>query len=465
MKIVSLTAENVKKLKAVEIKPDGSLVQITGANGSGKSSVLDAIYMALAGTKAIPSKPVRTGADKARIKLDLGDVIVTRRFTAAGGTSLTVEAADGAKYGSPQKMLDELLGSLTFDPLEFSRMDPRKQLETLRGLVQIDVNIDQLDADNKHDYDARTDVNRRAKTLRTQAESIVVDPGAPAEPVDVSELTAEMQRAGEHNADIERRRANREKAAGDIAARRASAANYRRMIEDMRQKIAEAEQSAVENEEAAKGLQERINAAGELPTPIDVAAISAKINAAAATNQAVARNKDRAELERQATAAETNAAALTKQIDERTAKRAEAIASATMPVPGLSFGDGEVIYQDLPFDQACSAEQLRVSVAIAMAGNPKLRVLRIKDGSLLDENGLQLIAEMAAERDYQVWIERVDTSGKVGIVMEDGEVVGADEPEAEAKPTRVRKVKANELQADELESFQADQPATGEGEF
>lgn len=457
MKIVSLTAENVKKLKAVEIKPDGSLVQITGANGSGKSSVLDAIYMALAGTKAIPSAPVRKGEAKARIKLDLGDVVVTRRFTAAGGTSLTVEAADGARYGSPQKMLDELLGSLTFDPLEFSRMEPKRQLETLRGLVQIDVNIDQLDEDNKRDYDARTDINRRIKQLRAQAEAITVDPDAPAEPVDVSELTAEMQRAGEHNADIERRRANREKAAEQIAGMRKDAESGREKAAELRAKADRIEQDAATAEARANELQAKIDAAGELPAPIDVAAISARINTAAATNRAVQDRELRADIERQAAAAEANVAALNEQMEERTRQRAEAIAGATMPVPGLSFGDGEVIYQDLPFAQACSAEQLRVSVAIAMAANPKLRVLRIKDGSLLDENGLQLIAEMAAERDYQVWIERVDTSGKVGIVMEDGEVVGAEaapEPEAEEKPARKRAAE---------KTVAADEPAQAEG--
>ena len=72
---------------------------------------------------------------------------------------------------------------------------------------------------------------------------------------------------------------------------------------------------------------------------------------------------------------------------------------------------------------------MRVSVAIAMAANPKLRVLRIKDGSLLDENSLALIADMASENDYQVWIERVDTTGKVGVVMEDGAIVGAEDHE------------------------------------
>ena len=49
MNIVKLRAENIKRIVAVEIEPDGALVQITGRNGAGKSSVLDAIWWALAG--------------------------------------------------------------------------------------------------------------------------------------------------------------------------------------------------------------------------------------------------------------------------------------------------------------------------------------------------------------------------------------------------------------------------------
>jgi hypothetical protein len=35
---------------------------------------------------------------------------------------------------------------------------------------------------------------------------------------------------------------------------------------------------------------------------------------------------------------------------------------------------------------------------------------------------MRLIEEMAAEQDFQVWIERVDESGTVGVVIEDGQV-------------------------------------------
>ena len=47
MKILTLTAENFMRLAAVEITPDGNMVQITGRNGMGKSSVLNAIWAAI----------------------------------------------------------------------------------------------------------------------------------------------------------------------------------------------------------------------------------------------------------------------------------------------------------------------------------------------------------------------------------------------------------------------------------
>src|SRR5262245_37801354 len=111
MKIIRFVAKNVKRLHTVEITPKGALVEITGANGSGKSSVLDAIYMALAGKGVVCKEPVRQGEESAEVMLDLGKILVRRHFTAAGATAVVVEAADGARYTSPQKLLDGLLGA------------------------------------------------------------------------------------------------------------------------------------------------------------------------------------------------------------------------------------------------------------------------------------------------------------------------------------------------------------------
>jgi hypothetical protein len=79
-----------------------------------------------------------------------------------------------------------------------------------------------------------------------------------------------------------------------------------------------------------------------------------------------------------------------------------------------------VLLNGVPFEQASDAERLRASIAIAAAMNPKLRVIRVRDGSLLDDEAMALLSGFASENDFQIWIERVDSSGRVGFVMEDG---------------------------------------------
>ena len=200
MKIVKLTANNLKRIIAIEITPDGNMVQITGKNGAGKSSVLDSIWWALAGAGTHQSRPIRKGQKEAHITLDLGDIVVKREFKLKEGdrgeqviTSLRVEAADGARYTSPQGMLDALLGTLTFDPLAFAREDSQKQYEILKGFVP-DVDFDTERMAQDADYNKRTGYNRMAKTERALAASheIVSDGALPEEPVEVENLKKEL---------------------------------------------------------------------------------------------------------------------------------------------------------------------------------------------------------------------------------------------------------------------------------
>lgn len=125
MKIIKFRADNVKRLTAVEITPEGHLVQITGKNGQGKTSVLDAIWWALGGKDNIQGQPIRKGAKSARIKLTLGDtepeLLVERRFTDKGDY-LFVRNADGSRRDQPQTILDRLVGNMTLDPLGFMSM-------------------------------------------------------------------------------------------------------------------------------------------------------------------------------------------------------------------------------------------------------------------------------------------------------------------------------------------------------
>jgi energy-coupling factor transporter ATP-binding protein EcfA2 len=412
MRIIRFEAENIKKLKCVQIVPDGSVVQITGPNASGKTSVLDAIFWALAGTKEMPEQPIRKGEKKAMIKLDLGEVVVTRKLTPNSNT-LTVEAANGAKFPSPQKMLDELLGKLTFDPLAFTRMDAKGQLAALRDVVKLDVDVDKLQRDSKIAFDQRADFNRTVKSLEAQVTAIVYPDDTPAEKIDVAEILAEMDKAEEHNqVELQKER--------DAARRRDEIDRHKLEIERAKQELA-AIQQRIANETGYVAALEKMDN-DPIPDVIDKSVLRKKLSDSQEINGHVVKRQQREKLVAQLNETRDSADALTRLIEGNEKQRREAFERAKMPVPGLVFGEDGIFFNDLPLNQASDAEQLRVSMAIAMAANPKLRVLRIRDGSLLDENSLALVEKMADAEDFQVWMEIVRTDSKVGVVMEDGEV-------------------------------------------
>ena len=54
--------------------------------------------------------------------------------------------------------------------------------------------------------------------------------------------------------------------------------------------------------------------------------------------------------------------------------------------------------------------------------NPKLKVMLIRDGSLLDDNSMKLLVEEADKSGAQIWIEVVGNRADCSVVIEDGEI-------------------------------------------
>lgn len=426
MQIINLIAEDVKRLTAVDITPDpeSNIVVITGQNGAGKTSVLDSIQWALEGTKGVQKQPIRKGKDKARVRIDLGEFIVERHFTPTGST-LRVTTKEGfTPPGGPQAVLDKLVGP---SRRLFSQLKPAEQFEELRRVSKLAIDIAQLDQENKADYDRRTNINRDAKAKRAIAGAVTVPDGLPDAPVDESAIIDAMQAAATENAQIEQRKTKRVEAVNleEVLRTRAdqslaNAAEKRRLAGELEAEAQECERRAQEHTAEAEKIQQKIINAPPLPDPVDVATIRASLDEAKRTNAAIAQRDKRAVVVTEAEQLEATSKELTEAIEARDAAKLAAVTSATLPVEGLGFGDGFVTFNGVPFDQASSAEQLRVSLSVAMAANEKLRVLRIQDGSLLDDDSLALVAAMAKDSDYQVWIERVGKSG--GFVIEDGHV-------------------------------------------
>jgi len=394
MKIINLFSENFKRIKAVEIKPDGNIVYISGMNGEGKTSILDAIWDTLEhrATKKRIKEPLRVGAEKGRNEIDLGQYIITRTYGPEGKTTLKVETPSGSIIKSPQRLLDTLVGDLSFDPWDFIRQTDQKQREALADLLYnlTDGKFDVSEFERRHNkaYEERTAENRDKKRLDGMISTLLPPTDKdPTTETSVAELSDKLDLAIE-------------KSKNEIE------------IDTLRQRVVELEArnqeiGALDHEDIRRQLEN----------------IESQNKRAREVTLYHNTKKDLAEVE-------ARVDALNDEMELVKIEKAEALESASLPVKGLTVTEDGIMLANstndlVPFCQASTAQQLRVALAIAMTANPDLRVIRIADGSLLDDNSLQIIEEMAGEQDFQIWIEYASRNDqdRVGVYIEDGSIV------------------------------------------
>lgn len=397
MKIIELKAENIKKLKAIEIKPENNVVEITGRNGQGKTSVLDCILFALAGEKNIPEKIIREGEERGEITLDLGEYTVKRVVTQKG-SRLEVIASNGAIFKSPQTILDDITGKLSFDPLGFVAQDKKQRLETLKNLTGLDTT--EIDAKRIDVFDKRTETNREVKRYQAIVGEEKDYSEIPDEETSATVVINEIQAVKDYN----------EKVLG-----------CQRELTKTDTEIATLETQLRDAKAYAQLKAEELAKLTELEMP-DLDKLNTKLANLEEINVKVREKREyllnKAQLDNYVKSSEELTAGLQK-ID---AEKQELIKNAKMPVEGLLFDDQSITINGILFENLNDAEKLKVSLAIAMACNPVLKVIRVTNGSLLDTENLEIIKDMIKDKDYQLWLERVDESGKVGIVIEDGEI-------------------------------------------
>lgn len=413
MKIIRLQAENIKRIKAIRIDPEGHMVVVGGKNGQGKSSALDAIWYALGGKGSLPSEPLRKGTEKgfSKLTLDTG-LVITRRITKKGTTTLKVETAEGLVHTSPQQMLSDLVGPISFDPMAFTRMDRRQQLVALHSLLDVDTT--ELDADRQDLYDRRTTFNRKIKEFRAKLDGIPYSASGPDEEVSVADLMVELD-AAEHSQNVHC------DAVEDLVCSNRELVRLEEQLEELRAAVKEA-QVGIKALKVKIPRQEKtiVKMKAEL---LDPDALREQINQADAVNRNVRAKAEHKALLDRAANGEAKVAEINQQIEDIDKAKRDRIASAVFPVAGLAFDSETVRFNDIPFEQCSSAEQTQISVGMALAMNPELRVLLIRDGSLLDDDSFKLIAEMAEKADAQVWVEAVSTDEKkCAVIIEDGAV-------------------------------------------
>jgi hypothetical protein len=363
----------------------------------------------LGGSGNIQGQPIRKGEASGVIRLNLGEIAVERRFTEKGST-LYVENTEGMRFKSPQDVLDKLVGSLSFDPLAFMRMDKKKQFDTLRDLTGVD--LSDLEKDRAEIAERGRVVKQDIKKLDAQIGALQVPEDAPDTEISATDILSGIQAAMERN---RQNAARREALSVDGAAANRLAEEIKQLRITLEQKEREHSKKIddlVKNTEIAAGFVDE-----------DVQSMQDKLHGIEEHNKAARTRIQKEKLTAEHDMKKNELTGMEAAITAIDMERITRITDAKFPLSGLSFGDGIVMYGGMPLDQSSSAEQLRVSLAMAMALNPKLRVIRITDGSLLDTESMKIVEQMAESEDFQVWLECVNESGKMGIVIDEGRVI------------------------------------------
>lgn len=402
MHIIGLEVHNVKRIRAARITPKGNLVVLEGRNKQGKTSVLDAIEMAFRGKRAEPKRPVHDGAEAARVVVETDEILVTRNWTDDNNSYLKVTKKSGAKVGSPQKYLDSLVGALAFDPVAFEGWKSTERLDMLRKLAGIDTE----EEDGAHDtaFDRRRDLKKERDTYAKQFAGLGdVPEGVKVKPV--AEIREKYDEAVAENAKIA-------KAKEDIPILEERFAEIGREIEENQRELARIADVRAKAQEIAHREY------------VDVEAMKTQLDQAQAVGAIAAKIEQAKTLRGDIAASDAELSECEEAIRAAKAAKRKKITEAKMPVEGLGFADGDITLDGREFSELSQAEKLRVALGMAMAEEPELRIVRILNGSLLDNESMAEIHSMAAASGFQVWIERVANgpSGDANAVyIEDGE--------------------------------------------
>ena len=312
----------------------------------------------------------------------------------------------------------------------------------MRKLVGLD--FTDLNVKRQQVYDERTIINRDLTQKQTRLASLTVHADAPAEEVSVGVLMAELNVIRSKNQENERVRnaagahnnavldANREVAAikREIVATEAKIHELRQELDAKHVLLANKNNVLSQAEAVALGHQAVIMALKDMPET----EVQARIANADTANAKYRDAKARKELAVEVQELETDAQTRTVQIDGIDAQKQKMLSEAKFPLQGLSFDDSGVLLNGVAFSQAGTAAKIRASMAIGIALNPRLRIVLIRDASLLDAASKAEIEKSARENDVQVWSEEIwseqtDADGKPiegqyrpCVVIEDGAI-------------------------------------------
>lgn len=233
MKITKIKIKNLFGIK--EYEAGGSSCELSGKNGVGKSSVIDAIRLALT-NKSGRKYVVRNGETEGEVLIETDTGIrIDRKIRTAQADYKSVKQ-DGREVGSPETFLRDIFTPLQLNPVEFMGMSEKEQNAIILDMIEYPwdvgkikewfgeipawVNYDQnilcvlndIQSENGEYFKNRQDINRDIRNKKAFIEEIAQN--IPAhydvdkwEATSAGELYQRIERIRRENRDIEQAKA------------------------------------------------------------------------------------------------------------------------------------------------------------------------------------------------------------------------------------------------------------------
>ncbi len=282
--MAKITKILIKNLFGIsEFEADSKSIELLGGNGTGKTSVLDAIRLALT-NRSSRDCIVKRGETEGEIIIETDSGLTITRKPRTNKTDYKSIKQNGKEVQSPEAFLSEIFSELQLNPVAFINMDSKEQNRIILDLIEYkwDLNtikewfgeipqgvdyqkhilevLQQIAAEDGFYFQQRQNINRDIRNKKAFIEEIMKElpenfNAAKWEAYDLQEIHSKIEKARQHNAQIEKAETLK--------------ANYDNKIRGF-QSIKE-----LEEQRLLKGLQER---EGELKA--DIAKLQEMLNSA-----------------------------------------------------------------------------------------------------------------------------------------------------------------------------------------
>lgn len=231
--MAKITNIKIKNLFGItEFEADSKSIELLGGNGTGKTSVLDAIRYAIT-NRSTRDCIVKQGATEGEILIETDAGLSITRKPRTNKSDYKSIKQDGKEVQSPEAFLSELFSELQLNPVAFINMDAKEQNRIILDLIEYnwDLNtikewfgeipqgvnyeahilevLKQIAAENGFYFMQRQEVNRKIRFKKqlieeTQKELPENFNAEKWEKYDLQEIHTRIEQARQHNSQIEK---------------------------------------------------------------------------------------------------------------------------------------------------------------------------------------------------------------------------------------------------------------------